>query len=93
MGWLVAAGLIGGVAQILITASYRFGSVSMLAPYDYTSMLFAIILGYFLFDELPTALMLAGSALVIVAGVLVIWRERQLGMERSKVRAVSEPKA
>jgi drug/metabolite transporter (DMT)-like permease len=93
LGWLITAGLIGGVAQILVTSSYRFGSVSMLAPYDYTSMLFAIVLGYFLFDELPTALMLAGSALVIVAGVLVIWRERQLGMERSKVRAVSEPKS
>lgn len=93
LGLLVSAGLIGGVAQILVTSSYRFGSVSMLAPYDYTSMLFAIILGYFLFDELPTAMMLAGSALVIVAGVLVIWRERQLGMERAKVRAVSDPKS
>lgn len=93
LGLLIAAGLIGGVAQILITSSYRFGAVSMLAPYDYTSMLFAIILGYFLFDELPTAVMLAGSGLVIVAGVLVIWRERQLGVERGKVRAVSEPKA
>ena len=93
LGLLVAAGLIGGVAQILVTSAYRFGSVSMLAPYDYTSMLFAIILGYFLFDELPTALMLVGSSLVIVAGALVIWRERQLGMERSKVRAVSDPKS
>jgi len=93
LGLLVAAGFIGGVAQILVTSAYRFGSVSMLAPYDYTSMLFAIILGYFLFDELPTALMLAGSGLVIVAGALVIWRERQLGMERSKIRAVSEPKS
>ena len=93
LGLLVAAGLIGGVAQILVTSAYRFGSVSMLAPYDYTSMLFAIILGFFLFDELPTALMLVGSSLVIVAGALVIWRERQLGMERSKVRAVSDPKS
>lgn len=93
LGLLVAAGFIGGVAQILVTSAYRFGSVSMLAPYDYTSMLFAIILGYFLFDELPTALMLAGSGLVIVAGALVIWRERQLGMERSKIRSVSEPKS
>lgn len=93
VGLLISAGLIGGVAQILVTSSYRFGSVSMLAPYDYTSMLFAIILGYFLFDELPTSMMLAGSGLVIAAGVLVIWRERALGMERSKVRAVSDPKS
>lgn len=93
LGLLILAGIIGGVAQIFVTSAYRFGSVSMLAPYDYTSMLFAIILGYVLFDELPTALMLAGSGLVIVAGVLVIWRERQLGMERAKVRAVSDPKS
>jgi uncharacterized membrane protein len=88
---LISAGLVGGVAQILVTSSYRFGSVSMLAPYDYTSMLFAIILGYVIFGELPTAMMLGGAALVICAGVLVIWREHQLGMERSKVRAVSDP--
>lgn len=93
LGLLIAAGLIGGVAQILVTSSYRFGAVSMLAPYDYTSMLFAIALGYFVFDELPTTVMLVGSGLVIVAGVLVILRERQLGVERSKVRAVSEPKS
>jgi drug/metabolite transporter (DMT)-like permease len=93
LGLLILAGIIGGAAQIFVTSAYRFGSVSMLAPYDYTSMLFAIILGYVLFDELPTALMLAGSGLVIVAGVLVIWRERQLGMERAKVRAVSDPKS
>ena len=90
---LVLAGLIGGVAQILVTSAYRFGSASMLAPYDYTSMLAAILIGYVFFDELPTAVMLSGAALVIVAGVLVIWRERQLGLERSKARAVSDPKA
>ncbi len=90
---LVMAGLVGGVAQILVTSSYRFGSVSMLAPYDYTSMLFAIVLGYVIFGELPTIMMLAGAALVICAGVLVIWREHQLGMDRSKVRAVSDPKS
>ncbi|WP_419740194.1 DMT family transporter [Ruegeria sp.] len=39
---LVVVGLIGGVAQILVTSSYRFGQASMLAPYDYTTMLFAI---------------------------------------------------
>ena len=92
-GLLISAGVIGGIAQIFITSSYRFGTVSMLAPFEYTSMLFAIILGYFVFDELPTALMLTGSSLVIIAGAIVIWRERQLGMERAKVRAVSEPKS
>ena len=39
--FLIAMGLTGGVAQILVTSSYRFGQASMLAPYDYTTMLFA----------------------------------------------------
>ncbi|MEP2029808.1 MAG: DMT family transporter [Paracoccaceae bacterium] len=90
---LISAGLIGGIAQILITSSYRFGTASMLAPYDYASMLFAIVIGYVWFGELPTLVMLAGAALVIAAGVLVIWREHQLGLERGKARSVTDPKA
>lgn len=90
---LVLSGLIGGVAQILVTASYRFGAASMLAPYDYASMIFAILIGYVWFGELPTLVMLIGAALVIAGNVLVIWREHQLGLERGKARSVSEPKS
>ena len=90
---LIVAGFLGGIAQILVTSAYRFGSASMLAPYDYTSMLFAIVIGYVFFGELPTLVMLAGASLVILAGALVILRERQLGVERGKVRSVTDPKA
>ncbi|MDX2483538.1 MAG: DMT family transporter [Pseudodonghicola sp.] len=90
---LVLAGLVGGTAQILMTASYRFAPASMLAPYEYASMLFAILIGYVWFDEVPTVIMLAGAALVIAGNILVIWREHQLGLERARVRAVSDPKA
>lgn len=90
---LILAGLIGGVAQILVTSSYRFGPASMLAPYDYASMIFAILLGYFWFGELPTAVMLIGAALVVAGNVLVIWREHHLGLERARARAVSDPKS
>lgn len=90
---LVLAGLIGGVAQILVTSSYRFGPASMLAPYDYASMIFAILIGYVWFSELPTAVMLTGAALVIAGNILVIWREHQLGLERAKARSVTDPKS
>ncbi|UWQ37318.1 DMT family transporter [Leisingera aquaemixtae] len=89
---LVGAGLVGGVAQILVTSSYRFAPASMLAPYDYASMIFAIVIGYFWFDEWPTLVMLGGAALVIAGNVLVIWREHRLGLQRGKARAASNPK-
>lgn len=90
---LVFAGLIGGVAQILVTSSFRFAPASMLAPYDYASMLFAILIGFVWFGELPTTVMMAGAALVIAGNILVIWRERQLGLERARTQAVSDPKS
>ncbi len=89
---LVLAGILGGTAQILITSAYRFGPASMLAPYDYSSMLFAILIGFVWFNELPTLVMLIGAGLVIAGNILVIWREHQLGLERGKARSVTDPK-
>lgn len=91
LGLIICAGLIGGVAQIMVTASYRFGTASMLAPFDYSSMIFAMLIGWFIFDEVPTAPILVGAALVIAGGVLIIWRERQLGMDRSKSKSATAP--
>jgi drug/metabolite transporter (DMT)-like permease len=84
IGLICAAGLIGGVAQILVTSSFRFGSASMLAPFDYSSMIFASLIGWAVFSEVPTLTILLGASLVIAGGVLIIWRERQLGLDRSK---------
>lgn len=88
---LVLAGLMGGVGQILLTSSYREADASLVAPFDYASMLFAIAIGYFVFAEVPTKTMLAGACIVITAGVLIIWRERQLGIERVKQRKAMTP--
>jgi len=88
---VICAGLIGGVAQIMVTASYRFGTASMLAPFDYSSMIFASVIGWLVFGEAPTATILAGAALVILGGVLIIWRERQLGLDRSKSKGKVPP--
>ena len=88
---LVAAGLLGGVGQILLTSSYREADASLVAPFEYVSMLFALAIGYAVFDEVPTPVMLAGASLVIAAGILIIWRERQLGLERSRQRKAMTP--
>ncbi|SMX46758.1 DMT family transporter [Actibacterium lipolyticum] len=89
--YLILAGLLGGVAQIFLTSSYRYADASVVAPFDYASMLLALLIGYFVFDEVPTPIMLSGAGLVIAAGVMIIWRERQLGLERSKQRKGMAP--
>jgi drug/metabolite transporter (DMT)-like permease len=86
---LVTTGLCGGVAHILLTESYRLAPASLVAPFDYTSMVWAFLLGYFFFNELPTVFVFVGAAIIAAAGLFVIWRERQLGLKR--VRAAEGP--
>ena len=83
---LIMAGLLGGIGQILLTSSYRYADASLVAPFDYTSMILALLIGYFIFDEVPTGTMLIGAGIVIAAGVLIIWRERALGLQRAQQR-------
>ena len=83
---LVMAGFLGGIGQIFLTSSYRYAEASLVAPFDYTSMMLALLIGYFIFDEVPTGTMLIGAGIVIFAGVLIIWRERKLGLQRAQQR-------
>ena len=90
-GLLVLAGLLGGLGQILLTSSYREADASLVAPFDYASMLFALGIGYFVFAEVPTLTMLSGATLIATAGILIIWRERKLGLERARQRKAMTP--
>jgi drug/metabolite transporter (DMT)-like permease len=88
---LVTAGMIGGVAQILLTESYRHAEASVLAPFEYASILLAILIGYFVFAETPTAYTLTRSIIVVAAGIFIIWRERKLGLQRGPSKAAAPP--
>ena len=81
---LIVIGICGGLAHILLTESYRLAPASLIAPFDYTSMLWALVLGYLVFSELPDPLVFVGAAIIAAAGLFVIWRERQLGLQRAR---------
>jgi drug/metabolite transporter (DMT)-like permease len=83
---LAFAGFCGGVAQLLLTASYRYADVSTIAPFEYTSIVLGIAIGYLLFDDVPTSAMLTGTAIVVTAGIFVILREHRLGLQRRAAR-------
>lgn len=88
---LVLSGLIGGFGQIFLTSAYRNADASVVAPFDYASMLLALLIGYFVFAEVPTMTMLGGAGLVILAGVIIILRESWLGLERGRARKNMTP--
>jgi drug/metabolite transporter (DMT)-like permease len=88
---LVSAGFCGGLGQILMTQAYRHTEASTVAPFEYTSLILGLVIGYFLFDENPTIHMLVGGSIVIGAGIFIIWREQQLGLQRDAARKVSPP--
>lgn len=91
VGFLIAAGICGGLGQMLLTQSYRHADVSTIAPFEYTSMLIAIVVGYYAFGDIPTRQTIIGGAIVVAAGIFIILREQRLGLERARSRKAITP--
>lgn len=77
---LVMIGILGGIGQILLTQSYRFADASLVAPFDYMTMIWAVLIGWFVFGQWPGVEIAAGGAVVALAGLFVLWREHKLGL-------------
>ena len=92
-GWLLPSikdlfllsllGILGGFANLWLTQSYKFSDVSLVTPLKYLALVFAIIFGYFLWDEIPTYKTLAGSSLVIISSIVIFRREIYLNKQVS----------
>lgn len=88
-GLLVLIGILGGIGQILMTQSYRYADASLIAPFDYTTMIWAFLIGWFVFGQFPSTAVLVGGGIVAASGVFVIWREHRLGLDRVRQRETS----
>lgn len=87
--WLILGGISGGFGQITMTFSYRYAEPSLLAPFDYTSMIWAVGFGYLVFAEIPAMLVVIGATIVTAAGFYIAIREHHIGRElASRVEAV-----
>lgn len=89
--FLIGAGVCGGIGQILMTQAYRHAEASTVAPFEYTSMVLAVLVGYFAFAEIPTVHTIVGGAIVIAAGIFIVWREQKLGIRRANARKMVPP--
>ncbi len=88
---LVSIGVLGGLSHIMLTESYRYAPASVVAPFDYTSMFWAFLFGYWLFGEIPTVHVFIGAGIVAGSGLFVIWRERRRGIERVRTSMIEGP--
>ena len=89
---LLLSGLLGGVAQAALTEAYRHAEAGLIAPFDYASLIFAAIIGFVLFAEIPAWTTILGGCVTVAAGILVIRRERRLGLKRGEARPLMAPK-
>jgi drug/metabolite transporter (DMT)-like permease len=83
---LVAVGIVGGFAQIVMTQAFRLAEVSILMPFDYTAMIWAASLGWLVWGEVPGANIWIGFALVVASGLYIVHREAQLRRKRGLAR-------
>jgi drug/metabolite transporter (DMT)-like permease len=81
---LFALGLFGGVGQLFLTSALRFAPVSVVVPFDYSQLLWAVLLGWALFDTRPAASTWAGAVLIVASGLYTVYREHKLGREKAR---------
>jgi drug/metabolite transporter (DMT)-like permease len=88
---LIAAGFAGGIGQLLMTSSYRYADMSVIAPFEYVSLLLTLVIGFVVFGDIPTPAMIIGAIIIVASGIAVILREHYLGLDRSKTREANTP--
>lgn len=91
MTWMILAGmaLAGGLAQLTLTGALRLAPVALVMPMDYTSLLWAVLLGEWIFGELPSPWTWVGSPIIIASGLVIVWREHRL-RKRAALSAVAQ---
>jgi drug/metabolite transporter (DMT)-like permease len=73
---MAATGLLAGSAQYCLTEAFRIAPPSLVAPFEYTSLLWAMLFGFLVWGDVPTALVLVGAAVVIISGTYVLHDEK-----------------
>lgn len=83
---LILVGTAGGIAQVLLTESFRYADMSVIAPFEYTSLVFSILIGWWIFGDLVTWQTVIGALIVVASGIFIILRERALGIRMASLR-------
>ena len=74
--WMALSGAIGAGAHFLMINAFAVTEASLLAPFNYSRIFWAVAIGWFAFQDLPDVATLAGGGLIVVSGLYVFWREQ-----------------
>jgi drug/metabolite transporter (DMT)-like permease len=77
LGPLIGCGIAGGISQVLKTEALRFAEASLLSPVYYTSIIWAILMGWMVFGDWPSNTVIIGACIIILANFIIIWREKK----------------
>jgi drug/metabolite transporter (DMT)-like permease len=80
---LIATGLVGGCAQLCLTRAYSLAPAAVIAPFTYASLLWAVLFGWLIWQEVPTIHMMVGAAIVTASGLYILHRETRRGLPKS----------
>jgi len=75
---LAAVGILGGLAQLAFTRAFRLAPAAVVSPFDYTGLLYAGVIGYAVWGDVPTLTFLVGAAIVMASGLYILHRETRL---------------
>jgi drug/metabolite transporter (DMT)-like permease len=76
--WLLGIGLSGAAAQWMLSTAYRHAPAAVVSVFNYTSIVWATLFGFMIWNEWPLPTVVAGAAIVIASNLLIIWREQRL---------------
>jgi drug/metabolite transporter (DMT)-like permease len=94
--WVIAVmltmtGVLGSTGHFFLIAGHKLAPASVLSPFIYTQLIWVVILGYLVFDHVPTGWTIAGAAMVIGSGLYLLYRERQIGKSTTSEAAIEGP--
>ncbi len=85
LGMFAAAGCVSVAALLCVNRSLKLAPASVVVPYQYSMIVWAVMFGYFVFGDVPQPSMIVGAAIIIGAGFYIFLREQQLGREETAV--------
>jgi drug/metabolite transporter (DMT)-like permease len=90
LGLFALAGFFGSIGVMCLTHAFRLAPAAVIAPFEYTALVWATLLGYLIWGELPDAITLLGASIIIASGLYIIYREtRKPGPTTPKLPSLS----